>query len=104
MLTPEGATLVATSVLPQIEGGVIVVSDGRATADAPISSARVDGTTLVCEALFGEQDANFEWKSRVVQGKDGKRFDAETADMGRKAGGSEWTCVAVIDFLGSNGA
>lgn len=101
MLTSEGAALLWAIVTGTSTDRLIAlrVSDGAATATAALDEPpRVDGNVLTLVATFGETDANFEWRERLVISRDGVIVDREAHDHGRKAQGSEWTLEATLQL------
>ena len=98
MLTPEGQHALALDTAARFKGGTVRVSDGTASAEAPILEVSVSEGHVRVGAEFGGQEANFEWKIRELVGSDGTVLDRTLADMGRKSEGSVWTVDASVGF------
>jgi hypothetical protein len=98
MLTPDGRSVLAGWVAAQLVGAELVISDGTTEARAPLSEPPLlDGPVVTLRAVFGEQEANFEWRQRgVVAG--GELVDVDEGDFGRKAAGAVWTLEVPIEL------
>lgn len=79
-----------------LEGGWICVSDGATKDEATIDSIDAGDGVLTVRATFGEEQANFEWRTREVFTADGVVIDREEEDGGRKAPGAVWAVEIVI--------
>jgi hypothetical protein len=104
MLTPQGAQLLlaiaAGASDDSLAGGSIAVSDGTRRSERPLDNPPdVQGQTVTLTAVFGEQDANFEWASADVLSKNGVVVDREAKDNGRKAAGAVWTLQTVLELV-----
>lgn len=104
MLTAQGAQLLlaiaAGASDDSLAGGSIAVSDGTRRSERPLDGTpEVQGPTVTLTAVFGEQDANFEWASADVLSKNGVVVDREAKDNGRKAAGAVWTLQTVLELV-----
>lgn len=104
MLTPEGQSFAAAAILAEIEEAkavTIVVGDGSQTAEAQLDEGfpklSEDAKSIVFQATFGPEEANFEWQGEGIS-IDGKRVEWEERDAGRKALGATWTVEIAIDL------
>lgn len=93
-LTTEGAAAVAGWLAPQFAGAQLVVSDGEQRASAP-AVVSTNEAVILLSATFGEFDANFDWRRRVVE-LDGVEVDVDELDMGRKPIGAVWSLEVPI--------
>lgn len=99
MLTSEGAALLWSIITGASTDQIsaLRVTDGITSATAELDEpARADENALILVATFGDGDANFEWRERLVISRDGVVVDREAQDLGRKAQGSEWTLEATL--------
>lgn len=106
MLTAEGAALLwaiaSGASEDSLAGASIVVSDGVLRARQPVIDISVTEGTLTLTAVFGEQDANFEWTTAEVLSANGVVVDLELADNGRKAAGAVWTYETALQLGATN--
>jgi hypothetical protein len=98
MLTSDGAALTAGLLARQLEGGSLEVGDGNGNAARADMTVAAQAAVVACEATFGEQQANFEWRVRRVLDQAGQVVDEHAEDMGRKAAGAVWTLEAEIEL------
>ncbi len=96
MITPEGARWMLALVAGALANVSIVVRDGQSSATAA-AQARVDGERVIVTATFGENEANFTWRSVALRVGD-VDVDLTTEDMGRKAPGAVWTAETVLEM------
>jgi hypothetical protein len=96
-LTPDGAAIMAGLLAGQLQGGELEVSDGNGSADRAELTAVADAAVVACRAVFGEQQANFEWRVRRVLDPAGQVVDEQAEDMGRKAPGAIWPLEVDIE-------
>jgi hypothetical protein len=117
VVTPEGLEWLWSGLPSRLGPATIRVSDGDQVAEAQQSRAPeyvglLQGTaaesgggeesvTLVrvsLEAVFGPNEANFEWKQREIV-LDGKVLDLTEEDLGRKAQGTTATLETFFDAV-----
>lgn len=104
MITPEGWERIARWQAGEIEnGGLLGVTNGTVSAWATVSAVAVSaldggGFRVAVEAIFAQDQANFEWTARSLKLADGTVIEAEPEDLGRKAEGAEWAIAVRIDF------
>lgn len=109
MITPEGTDWLAKLIATHLQGGWIIISDGKGESyPAPITSIEVQGETddtedpegriVLATAEVGENEANFEWAKRSVKLTDGTVLDSDESDGGRKVQGAVWTAEVAFDL------
>lgn len=103
MLTPDGLNFAASSILAEIEEAksvVVCVGDGSELVERQLDEGfpklSEDGNSIIFQATFGPEEANFEWRGEGVK-VDGKTIEWEEKDSGRKALGATWIVEVAID-------
>lgn len=97
MLTPDGVNWVLGLIEANVEGAVMVVTDGSERAQAPVEVQRAD-EGVVARAVFGADDANFAWGRRsLIVG--GVAVDVEQNE-GSKSRGQVWTAETLLTASG----
>ncbi len=99
MFTSDGLNWLAVIVEERLAGAQLQVGNGETAVAVPIESIEVaeDGTVKLV-GTFGEEQANFDWRSRSILLADGTEIDRVEEDQGRKAQGSVWTLEAEVEF------
>jgi hypothetical protein len=97
-LTPRGVGHIWTLLAAELQaGGLIRIGEGDTAAEAPVTSASVEqGPELVVTATFGADQAVGDWKRTAVVLPTGTELDVEEEDLGRKAGGSDWSLTVKL--------
>lgn len=97
MITREGIAWILDLLMGDLGDAVMVVRDGAGqSAQAPATAERVNDT-IVLTSTFGENEANFEWRARVLR-VGGVDVDVTTGDEGRKAPGAVVTAETVLEI------
>jgi hypothetical protein len=117
VVTPDGLEWLWSGLTTRLATATIRVSDGDQVAEAALSrspeyvgvltgqpvepEAPEETVTLVrisLTAVFGPNEANFEWKQREIV-VDGKVIDLTEEDLGRKAQGTASTLETHFDAV-----
>lgn len=105
MLTPEGRDFLLGVVRGTVGSAVIrVFQDDETFADAPLDDGfpAVDGGSVLFQATFGGDSANFHWTRHAVVVND-LVLDSFQVDLGIKAEGSVWTLKPRMELVPQNG-
>lgn len=97
MITEAGARWLLALVAAAVGNAQIVVRDGSGASATENATASVVDGDLVLTAVFGEDEANFSWRERVLM-VGGNEVDVERRDEGRKAPGAVWTVETVLSM------
>lgn len=103
-LTPEGAAHILRVAAGQSSDPITTVraSSANDVTSVPVQGMEVipqaGGAVLRVRAVFGEQEANFDWLRREVVTRDGVVIDLNLQDGGRKVLGAVWDIAVDINL------
>jgi hypothetical protein len=106
MLTDAGKQLLLDALKNPLAGATITVfnlEDGtEATKTVDDGFPTIDGSSVILQATFQSDEANFAWERYEVTVGD-RIIDMGDSDQGRKVEGSVWVFAVAIDFLPEDG-
>jgi len=105
MLTDSGKQLLLDALKNPLAGATITVfnfdgQEAMKTVDEGFPT--IDGSSLILQATFQSDEANFDWERYEVTVGD-RIIDTGENDQGRKVEGSVWVYAVAIDFLPEDG-
>lgn len=99
----KGRLIVGDGDTPVTRGDTRLAGENTAWAELvdgyPAIRRTDSGVMIVLQSVFGEDNANFDWRERGFTSVQGVLIDRSVDDQGRKAPGSIWTLEAQLELV-----